>query len=272
MATPRVPGEVVRLKGRRGWWTITQVFTDEGSTNCVFAVREGDSKIDLVFSSAVEELEVRTPAVGGQVGVGETGVGSALSPLIVSDLRSAQSDEQLGEVLLAGRLAGWSLKELAAPLGVTPERVRQRAAAADKERAQQRSQSYPRPLRHSRERLPRRGGLLKERRINGFNFSDPVLRVPVTTLVELSRLAKSATSVRGLTPLDAPERGDVEIYKKLVVDTLETFDVPVRSLERALGYRTGMIRDWLARHGHGKRAPSQPAYKGVQTDRANARR
>lgn len=261
----RFIGEEVRLTGRHGRWTVRDSFRSSTSGAFVYAVESEKGVVALVRWTDIKQLKVRSapPTTGPRPIHVDVHPGAPLPTLILDDLHSARTNEELNVVIAAGRLRGWTLNAFGEALGVSRERARQRAGAADAGAAQDRARLYPDSPARRRKEAKTRASADRRRRVNGFKMRDPILRVPVQMLTRLAVASRAATSVRVWTPLDAPERLEIDTYRTLAIQLIEEHGVSTKSIDQALGYQTGTVRAWLARHGYGTLSPSQKAYKGV---------
>lgn len=134
----------------------------------------------------------------------------------------------LDNYIRALRDAGWTLQSIAAELGMTRERVRQRQVRAKKADATLGVPAVPK-------RTP------KEKKVRP--------QIPTKDLLELKRLQPLAMSVRGWTPEDAPERVASERYSELLAQQ-HLNGVSVYRIAKSMGVTHLAIRARLARHGY----------------------
>lgn len=167
--------------------------------------------------------------------------------------RKAKNREErarrLANLAAAGRQAGWPVRALAEPLGVTPERLRQ---------------------------IIKDWGTGARVRPSFVKYAPPVTRkavVPKKTIkrshlteveaTELTELAKKAPHNTGSRPLDSPFRKASEDYSKLLIKYHDR-GVTWGEMAEVTGYTVTGLRMRCARHGYGKGAPpSIEPYRGV---------
>lgn len=157
---------------------------------------------------------------------------------------------RLANLAAAGRQAGWPVRALAEPLGVTPERLRQII------------KDWGSGARNVRPRFPK--------------YAPPVTQKVVTprkTIVrshltkaeakELRDLAKDAPHNTGSRPLDSKFRKASERYSALLIEYHDR-GVTWGEMAEVTGYTITGLRMRAARHGYGKGAPpSIEPYRGI---------
>lgn len=182
---------------------------------------------------------------------------------IKADLSNARDREQADAIFKSAYAAGYTMQELGDICGWTREYIRQRIARTVNPAYMRTYDPAPRAIKR---RSVYEAKKTNKKRILGLKLSSPVLQVPVATLNELARLHQLVTSVRGWTPLDAPEREAVKPFGDLLWSTIQEYGIPQRKLEPLLGLSGGTFTAWLRSHGYTKQAPSQKVYKGIYSD------
>lgn len=157
----------------------------------------------------------------------------------------ASDPQRLPSVLLAARAEGWTLKALAAPLGMSGEWVRLQALVGDPHANMQ--GIPPLPCRPVVERPPAKVQ----------KFVDPTV---AARLLEMYEIAKTVT---GGTPVDDPKRA-VTVEFTTQLQALVDDGVTVYRIAKTLGITHSAIYQRLARHGHRKLSAttSLSGYKG----------
>lgn len=148
----------------------------------------------------------------------------------------------LDDVLAAAVRAGWTGPALGEALGLTRERIRQRARAGNPDATDLPDipppPEPPPPPERPRPTSPERPRLTAEE------------------LAELKQLAAQARQVNGATPLHSPLRAASERFSELL-DRYVAKGMPMSYLSTALGLSHSAVQHRLGRHQYRPRSPSQ---------------
>lgn len=148
----------------------------------------------------------------------------------------------LAVLAAAGRKAGWPVRALAEPCGVTPERLRQIIKDRAGGKRLPANPKFPKyePPRAKKDRTPKskikRSNLTPEER---------------SELKELAVLARQNTGSR---PLNSPYRRASERFSRLIIKYHKR-GVIWGEMADATGHKISGLRMRAARHGYGKGAP-----------------
>lgn len=169
--------------------------------------------------------------------------------------------QRLASYARRGRERGWSLADLAEPLGITPEGLRQLLVRFG-DAAEWSEGALPDFPTSTVTRRRRRPKPVKPR--PGEVDSDKAAR--------LRLLAPEAAKTKGSTPLDAPERAASEEFSALI-KSLHDDGHSWQQIADASGLSMAGVRMRAARHGYKAGPPKGvPAYRGVyrKSPRADA--
>lgn len=158
--------------------------------------------------------------------------------------------KRLANLVTAGRAAGWPVRALAEPLGITPERLRQIA------------KEFATSGRNVKPRFPTYAPPVEEKVVP---VKKVIVRTNLTTAQAktLATLAKDAPHNTGSRPLNSPVRKASEEFSRLIIEHHKS-GVTWREMAEATGYTVTGLRMRAARHGYGKGAPPSIApYRGV---------
>ena len=182
-----------------------------------------------------------------------------LPAVIVSDLKAAHDRQHTDAILKSAFAAGWTLRALGAEVGVTREMIRQRLK---RQVDASLLRAYPGPT-PSRAKMAAAATAIRNNRVNGLRRDSPVLRIPVRQLNKLAEMHALATTVRGWTPLDSPERSAVPLFGALLEQIITTYSIHQGQLEPAMGMGRVSLTAWRRNHGYLPQMPSQKSYRGV---------
>lgn len=183
--------------------------------------------------------------------------------MVKKDLTDARTSTEDDAIFKSAYAAGYTLQELADLVDFTREYIRQRAARPVSVGLMR---DYPPAPRVQRKAAQRKAKQLRTQRILGLRITSPALSVPVRLLNDLSGLHELVTTVRGWTPLDAPQRQAIKPYGDLLFKIMDDYALPQTHLEKLMGLNGASFTVWLKNHGYLKQHPSQKSYQGVTLD------
>lgn len=170
-----------------------------------------------------------------------------------NDSARREAGARLADYAGRGRDRGWLLADLAEPMRITPEALRQLLVRfGDEEAAWSDGElpDFPQSTVKRRRRRPR----------------PPVLRpgqIESATARRLRQLAPQAAKTKGSTPLDAPERRASEEFSDLI-KSLHAAGHSWQQIADASGLSMAGVRMRAARHGYKAGPPKGvAAYQGV---------
>lgn len=156
--------------------------------------------------------------------------------------------------LFAALRKGWNSAKLADAAGISRQAVEQKFfRRVDLARVQELEARFPAPTRT---------------RTSWVRHIDLVPQDVIDLIVEKQKVT---STVRGWTPLDAPERAEIPSLVKVINSVLADYDVSISALSVRCGLSRQTLDFWMKRHGEGALPPSMKGYRGVTARRGRKR-